>query len=431
MLSISVIKNFLIYSAGNILVRLITSGTSFIAIAFLSPAEFGLLALLNNFIAITPIFLNLGLRQGYFLEYCHLNKEQQKQMLHHIISIYLTIAIPVIILAVYLASWLNSALFLDQANNKLILTALAICFIHFFVELLLQVFRYQSNSIKLVALQSTMALITLSGNILLVYLFKLKTWGILLSNLLGMLTIALFGLYQYLKKISTLHYPVIKCWNKTVYYFKLGLPFIPNIIFYWVLTSSDRWVLARFASLEAVGIYSLADSFSQLFNLLVLYPLSASYIPDMLEKLTKAKDNPSQFYELEKHNLKLMWLFMTLVSIAVIVGFFAGKSLFFWLIPKSYHKAWNFVLILLFGQIFYMGTYFSTIKFIFLKQPGFILKSTILAAVLNVGLNLVLTPYFQLYGCTVATLISFLFMFILSLIYTKSHSSHLNHIIST
>lgn len=419
MLSFSVIKNFLIYSAGNVLLRLITSGTSFIAITFLTPKEFGLLALLNNFIAITPIFLNLGLRQGYFLEYCHLNKQQQKQMLHHITCIYLTIAIPIIVLAISSASWLNQALFLGQANNKLILTALAICFIHFFVELLLQVFRYQSNSIKLVILQSAMALITLLGNLLLVFFFQLKTWGILLSNLIGMLSIALFGLHQYLKRIQILHYPVLKHWRKSIYYFKLGLPFIPNIIFYWILTSSDKWILARLANLEAVGIYSLADSFSQLFQLLVLYPLSASYIPDMLERFSQAGKAKLQVTKLEGQNLRLMWISMAAVTLLIVVGFIASKSLFYFIIPKRYHQARQFVLILLLGQIFYMGTYFSTIKLIFLKKPQIILWTTIAAALTNIVLNLLLTAHFGLYGCTIATLLSFILMFILSLFLSR------------
>jgi O-antigen/teichoic acid export membrane protein len=416
MLSFSIIKNFLIYSAGNILLRCITAGTSFIAITFLTPKEFGLLALLNNFIAITPIFLNLGLRQGYFLEYCHINKAQQKEMLHHIIFIYLTLAIPVIILAIASTGWINKTLFLGEANSKLILTALAICFIHFFVELLLQVFRYQTKSSKLIILQSSMAIITLLGNILLVYFFQLKTWGILLGNLIGMLSIAIFGMYQYLKKVCHTHYPVIKSWGKTKYYLKLGLPFIPNIIFYWILTSSDRWILARLSGLEDVGIYSLADSFCQLFHLLILYPLSASYIPDMLEKFSKLKNQPAKLQDLEKQNLKLMWIFMALACVAIVVGFVASKQIFYWLIPTKYHAARNFILILLLGQVFYMGTYFSTIRFIYLKQPKIILWTTFIAASTNIFLNLILTPYFGLYGCTWATFISFGLMFFLSLV---------------
>ena len=426
MTNLNVIKDFLIYSAGNILLRLISAGTSFTAITFLSPQEFGLLALLNNFIAITPIFLSLGLRQGYFLEFFHLNKQQQKEMLHHLITIYLTIALPILALAIFIIPWLNQYLFLNTANSKLILTALAICFIHFFVELLLQVLRYQRNSWRLIAIQCTMATITFLGNLILVYFFQLKTFGILLANLLGMLSITLFGLFEYIKRVNKFHYPILKAWDKTTYYFSLCLPFIPNIIFYWILTSSDRWILARYANLEAVGIYSLADSFSQLFQLLILYPLSASYIPDMLAKFSAyQQDSQSKRLALESQILKLMWISMAIISIGIIFCFWTTKSIFFWLIPVKYHQARNFILILLMGQVFYMGTYFSTIKLIYLKKSRIILFTTMVAAITNIVLNITLIPRFGLYGCTWATLISFAVMFILTLFCNKIHYKNL------
>src|SRR3990167_8477550 len=175
----AIIKNFIIYSAGNLLLRLITAGSSFIAVLFLTPKEFGLLSLLNNFISITPVFLNMGLRQAFGLEFFHLNKPQQKQMLHHLICIYLTIAIPVTIFGLIFRTKINEWIFYNQATDALLLIAIAICFLHFFVELMLQVLRYQTQSLKLVLVQGGMALIVLVGNLLLVYFFQLKSVGIL------------------------------------------------------------------------------------------------------------------------------------------------------------------------------------------------------------------------------------------------------------
>ena len=412
----AIIKNFIIYSAGNLLLRLITAGSSFIAVLFLTPKEFGLLSLLNNFISITPVFLNMGLRQAFGLEFFHLNKPQQKQMLHHLICIYLTIAIPVTIFGLIFRTKINEWIFYNQATDALLLIAIAICFLHFFVELMLQVLRYQTQSLKLVLVQGGMALIVLVGNLLLVYFFQLKSVGILFANLIGMLSISLFGLYEYIKKVGFKNFPVFKEKPKTFYYFSLGFPFMPNIIFYWLLSSANRWILAYYAGLEAVGIYALADSFGQLFQQLVLYPLSGSYIPDMLEKFIKAANNPSDTQKLNRANFKLMILSMLSLALIIAGGYLLTQPLLAWIISGKYAPALKYILVILLSQVVYMGTYFSTIKMLSEKRSWLNLGITAISGLANISLSLVLIPTFGINGSIFSSFIGYGTMLTLSLI---------------
>ena len=55
--------------------------------------------------------------------------------------------------------------------------------------------------------------------------------------------------------------------------FKFGYPFIFTGLAFWLFGSIDRWMLSGYASLEEVGIYSVAFKFSTiiLFGTLLVW----------------------------------------------------------------------------------------------------------------------------------------------------------------
>ncbi len=53
---------------------------------------------MNTFIGALPIFLNLGLRQAFGLDYFHINNQTRKIILSDIIYTYLICCLPILIL---------------------------------------------------------------------------------------------------------------------------------------------------------------------------------------------------------------------------------------------------------------------------------------------------------------------------------------------
>ena len=131
----SVIKDFFIYSSG----ALILKGSHYLLFPFilsqLTTHEFGLLSLINNFITIGSILLGLGLKQVVSIEFFHKNHVGQKELINDVIIFYLTLAIPLIALAIFLISPLKLLLFPTITPLYAVAIAIGTCFITFFTIL--------------------------------------------------------------------------------------------------------------------------------------------------------------------------------------------------------------------------------------------------------------------------------------------------------
>src|SRR3990167_4937238 len=398
--NIEILKKFIFYSIGNFVLKSITSSIMLITITFLTTEEYGLLSLLNNFINIFPIILNLGLRQAFGSEFYHLNSSGKIKMLNDIIGIYLFISVPILII-----SFLN-----------ITFIALISCFLNFFAEFYYQVLRYQCKTYSLTTAQFFVGGVTILTTILFVYFLKLKISGILLANLSGLIAIIVYAFYRYIKVTGPEKFRILHCKKNAIYYLKLGFPFVPNILFAWILSSGNRWFLVQLDTMQSVGIYSFADNFCQLFNLIILYPLSASYVPHIFRKFAANKE---KILETDKSNLQNMYFAMGLVFILITLGFLLLKILFIGFIPVSYHESLKYIWFLLLGQIFLMGSYFATAHLLFSKKNYLNLVLTIIAAIISSILNFVLIPVFGIWGCVISSIISYFLYWISVLFYTK------------
>ena len=88
--------------------------------------------------------------------------------------------------------------------------------------------------------------------------------------------------------------------------------------------------------------------------------------------------------------------------------------------PPTYYAAIPYILVLLLGQIFLLGSYFAATLIQFHKKSYFLAFALALPAIINLLLNLLLTPYFGIYGCTAATLISYFIYFMIMYLYNKT-----------
>ncbi|KKQ20069.1 MAG: hypothetical protein US32_C0002G0074 [candidate division TM6 bacterium GW2011_GWA2_36_9] len=196
---IATLKNFLTCSIGSILLRGITAITSLLTLRIFTPAEFGLLSLINQFMLIFPIFLNLGLRQAFWMEYFHIDSHERRRLINRIIIIYLSIAIPIVFIALLHTQLINKLIFFGQATQSMIIIALFYSFTQFFSELYLQVLRNQMNALSLTFIQISAALLTIFINIILVFFLQWGIIGVILANTASILFIAVLSFYHYLK----------------------------------------------------------------------------------------------------------------------------------------------------------------------------------------------------------------------------------------
>jgi O-antigen/teichoic acid export membrane protein len=231
----------------------------------------------------------------------------------------------------------------------------------------------------------------------------------------NVLVVALAG-YYYIKSRYWDSFNIRNSLQSMSHYLQRGIPFIPGILFAWILSSGDKWVLARYASLHDVGIYSIADAFSQLFYVMILYPLSGSYLPWLFKQFAH---NKSSIVSIEYHNKKVMYYAMVGVAFAITVAYVLGKPMLYWILPNKYHEAIAYIWLILMGNVFWMGTYFASALIQYHKKSYFLAGVIAVPALLNLGLNILFIPWWGIYGCSVATLLAYVAYFCLILGYNK------------
>jgi len=412
-----VIKNFFAYAVGNAILRAVTAVIAFMNLHVFTLAQFGVLGLVNSFVGMFPNFLNWGIRQAFGLEYFHLNSISRRIMLNHAIIIYLLIAIPLLTICLFNIPFINQTIFLNQATKSIIFVALIYCFIQFFSELYLQVLRYQMRAGLLTFVQLGAAVLSIATNIFLVFYLGWGILGAVCANTIGILAISVWAFWQYFSSKTHCFLPTTQVFAKTAQSLLItGFPFIPNILFTWILSSGNRWLLAHLTNTENAGIYTLADMVGQIFNLCILYPMSGSYIPYMLQQFT---EKPNSHGVLEQQNQKFMWIAMVvmtfLVSIATVAAFWIGPSI----LPKSYLGSLNYIWFILMGYVFMLGTYFSSCYLLYYKKTWLLLGITVSSALTNIMLNFLFIPFLSIYGSVLASLVAYILFFVLNILATN------------
>ena len=411
-----ILSDFVLYASGSLFLR----GISLFVLPFImrvfSPADYGTLSLLTAFNTIGTALVGLGLRQVLSLEYFHHDSIGKKKLINELLLIYSLLAIPVLLVAWQLRIVFMNYLFFDTITAAQLIPTFCSLFLFFYAELLYQLLQYEQKAKLLTALQIIIALITTGGTFYAVWILKSGITGILWAQCIGQITATAVGISLYLHNKYHNHFVMAPTVKKIGYYTRYGMPFIPGIICSWILASSDRWMLGYYCDMKAVGLYAVADLFAQIFYSTILVPWSGSYLPYIMKKF---KRNENDLASVEQHNKKTMWSTLFLLAIGITVGFFIGRPVLARVIPTDYHRAFQYILILLFGQLFLLGSYFTSALIQFKKRTFFLAGALAVPALLNLVLNALLTPTWGIFGCSIATLISYGIYFMITYQYNQ------------
>lgn len=254
------------------------------------------------------------------------------------------------------------------------------------------------NKVKEMAIISMVTSISIVlFNVLFVAILQ---WGMegyfismIIGNLIGIiLYMTVCKMYRYFS-ISAFDIKVLK--EMLIY----AIPLIPNSVFWWINTSLDRYALMAFAGLSVVGLYSVANRvptiistvtsiFSQAWN------LSAFQVYNDSDK--------EIFYT--KTYLIYRYLLASCTSGVILLSRVFAQILF----SKDFYAAWVFIPVLTLGVYYNSLNSFLGSIFTASKQTKHIFYTTAGGAVINIILNVILIPIAGGQGAAVATLVSYL-----------------------
>ncbi len=359
---------------------------------WLSPAQFGLVDLLNSILSVVVILASCEIGQGFGRFYAELDDKIQKCTFATSALVFSTLASSSVGLLIYFLSYSKiTALAVYSPSNELggLLDIFAALLIVTSVSAICQHQLRFGGSAKQTALASmVMAIVSVVGTVVLVGWLDLGPRGVLTAQLLGMLALGALSYYFGREWFVTSSFS----WSSCKRMLSFSGPLIPSSLGVMAWTSMDRVVISEYLSLHELGLYGTAARFGTLMALLMI-PFQSALSPLIIKHY---KDKSTAF-ELDRLLLSVIWAGGLLT---VIVTLLAHEIYWAFVGPKFWEGSW------LLGFVFFPGL----VSKLYMFQPGLdISKKTwviafinILAGIVSLVLNVVLLPIVGLAGAIIA-----------------------------
>lgn len=176
--------------------------------------------------------------------------------------------------------------------------------------------------------------------------------------------------------------PKLRYWK---YAFLYNLPLIPYFLSTYILSSSDRLMIAHYCGEDKAGIYGIAYTMSAVVNI-IWSSVNATMIPTIYKRCEEGRMHTlSEFVNP---------ILMGYASICVMIMLMAPEVIAF-LAPSSYGEG-MYVIPAIVGGVFYMSMFsiFSNVIY-FHKKPKLVMGAGVAGAVFNFFLNVI---FIQLAG---------------------------------
>jgi O-antigen/teichoic acid export membrane protein len=186
-----------------------------------------------------------------------------------------------------------------------------------------------------------------------------------------------------------------------------SLPLVPHSLSSWILELSDRVILQWYVPLDQLGIYSLAYTYGMLLSL-VASSINFAWVPFILRidacEGVAASQRLGQFGTYFALSICLGALFFS----------FAARPVITMMTPPAYHAAGQIALWIVAGQLL-AGLYYYPVNYLFLRRRTSVIPwITVVAAIVNIGLNFWLIPYFGVIAAAWTTFIAYGVMLLLA-----------------
>jgi O-antigen/teichoic acid export membrane protein len=242
------------------------------------------------------------------------------------------------------------------------------------------------------------------GVLLVYYVFK-SLFGLYLAFIIteaGIFVYLLLRLYKR-EKISIAGFDK-KFFKESLSY---GFPLVGAELTSIILNAGDRYVILFYMSTTAVGLYSAGYDLAMSVVESLIFPLSYAVTPIYMKIYAeKGKAETSEF-------LSNCLRYFMLVALPCIFGLnILGKEITVLLASQKFEQAYRVIPYVSWGVLFYGLSSIFSAGLLIEKKNYYITLCTVIAGILNIGLNFALIPYMGFVGSALATLIAYLFLFI-------------------
>ena len=351
--------------------------------------------------AIAGVFYQFGMNASLTNFYLKENDESKRKIIFAtVINSIIVLGLILTIIAFLISTLLTQKVLGSNEYVSLFILLFVIIFLETVSNYILQLFKTQELSKKVVIYLFVGAVINLLLNIWFVYGFKMGIKGIIYAQLLTALLVFI-SLLPLIKESYTLR--IDKRILTSVVLF--SLPLFISGLFSSGIDVADRFILDHFLGTKEVGEYSFAYRIAMVTNIFVI-SFRAAWIPYALNRF-KEGNYRENFGKILNKVLAIG------VFILLTVSFFADdlfniKLLDKYLFNSEYKNGLIILPFVVVGYIFNsLASFYSVYPFVSNKSYHFFISDG-LGLIANLVLNFILIPSMGMVGAGIATCCSFI-----------------------
>ena len=184
---------------------------------------------------------------------------------------------------------------------------------------------------------------------------------------------------------------------------KYGVPLIFSGISWWIISVSDRSLIAAFVSVSASGIYAVATNFSSILNS-IFYIFNLSWTESVSMHI-----EDSDWDDFLNSVFDAVWRLFFALGTGIVACL---PFVFSFFVKEGFAEARNYIPLLVLGALLNSVAGFYIAIYVAKKEPGVIMKTSVAAAIINLLGNFVLIGLFGAYGAAISTILAFAYLFI-------------------
>jgi len=393
-----------VYIFSNILNAAIPFALLPVLTRYLTPEEYGEVAIFQTLLGSLMAFIGLSLHGAAGRKFYdgNLGEENLKEFIGSCLQILaITTAITTVVLFI-LQNQFSQWLGLDRIW---ILLAALVTAGNVISQIRLGQWQVRKKAKSYGALQVSKSLLNAGLSLALVVLFHQGSDGRIVAQGVAVVIFALLALWL-LKKDNLLTFTV---WRPE--YIKealrFGVPLIPHVGGMFLLTTVDRFVINSELGLAQAGIYMVAVQLGMALSL-VFDAVNKAYVPWLFERLKRDEDSE------KRQIVRYTYAWYAFILAGAGLSFIVGPWLIVFVAGDQYMQAGEVIGWLVLGQVF-NGMYLMVTNFIFFsKRTGLLSAASLTSGIANLGLLVILVRHFGIQGAAYAFCASMALRFLLS-----------------
>ncbi len=364
----------------------------------LIPSDYGVLDLLLAFGSLINVIVGFEVSQGVARYYPE-SEDREEKILYASSAFWFTVICYSVFLVASLGTSTSMTVWILGKREYVLVFRLGMVYLWLngLFYLIQNQFRWELRSKEYAWVSLIVSIGTASFSVWLVYLLRWGLTGTLYGMIFGTSAGCLYGIW---KLRNSFRFRFHKAHLQRMLHF--SVPLVPAGLAAFVSAYIDRVMIKQYLSLTEVGLYGVAFRLASVINLVMIGFQSA--LTPLIYTYHKEEKTPGQ--------LAMIFRVFMLVSLTVFLGMsLFAKEIIMLITSEQYYESYKIVKYLV-PSILLLSMYIFAPGIGIAKKSKYILWISILGALVNTLLNIVLIPLLGTIGAALATLIASLMVFV-------------------